>query len=77
MAVKTSAFTGWKLSEEDAEAFLKQVDEGQQNERAQAALVRGRALCKQISERGYSLVEPKKESLLRKTYNRIKYLITK
>ena len=77
MAVKTSPFTGWRLSGKDAEAFVRQIDESQPNVRAQHALLRGRALCKQISEKGYSSVTPKKETLLKKAYNCIKRFITK
>lgn len=78
MAVKTSTFTGWKLSGKDAEAFVKQVDESRQNERAQAALLRGRDLCKQISERGYTSVKPKKEkSLFKRACDQVKSFITK
>lgn len=77
MAVKTSTFTGWRLSGEDAEAFLKQLDESQPNVRAQEALSRGRALCKQMAEKGYSSVNPKQETMLKKAYNCVKRFITK
>jgi len=77
MAVKTSPFTGWRLSGKDAEAFVRQVDESRPNVRAQEALSRGRALCKQMAEKGYSSVNPKKETMLKKAYCCVKRLITK
>lgn len=77
MAVKTSPFTGWKLSGKVAAAFQKQVCESQPNERAQAALMRGRALCKQITEKGYSSVKPIKESFMKKACGTIKRIFAK
>jgi hypothetical protein len=77
MAVKTSPFTGWRLSGKDADAFARQVDESRPNVRAQEALSRGRALCKQMAEKGYSSVNPKKETLFKKAYCCVKRLITK
>ena len=77
MAVKTSPFTGWRLSGKDAEAFVRQIDESRPNVRAQEALSRGRALCKQMAEKGYSSVNPKKETMLKKAYCSVKRLITK
>lgn len=77
MAVKTSPFTGWRLSGKDAEAFVRQVDESRPNVRAQEALSRGRALCKQMAEKGYSSVNPKKETMLKKAYCYVKRFITK
>jgi hypothetical protein len=77
MAVKTSPFTGWRLSGKDAEAFVRQIDESRPNVRAQEALSRGRALCKQMAEKGYSSVNPKKETMLKKAYSCVKRLISK
>lgn len=77
MAVKTSTFTGWKLSGSDVDAFLKQIDESQPSARAQEALSRGRALCKQMAEKGYSSVNPKKETMLKKAYCYMKRCMTK
>ena len=64
MAVKTSTFTGWKISGKDTEAFLKQINEGQPNALAQESLSRGRALCQQIEKTGYTPVQPKKITIL-------------
>lgn len=75
MAVKTSTFTGWRLSGKDADAFLEQINESHSNKRAQQALVRGRALCKQIAEKGYSSVKPKKESFFKRACKYAKELI--
>ncbi len=63
MAIKTSPFTGWKLSGKDVEIFLKQVDDSRPNVRAQEALVKGRALCSQIGKNGYSPIKPTKTTL--------------
>lgn len=77
MAVKTSTFTGWKFSGKDAEAFVKQIDEGRPNALAQESLVRGRVLCKQMQESGYSSLKPKKVNVLKAAYSRVKQLILK
>lgn len=53
---KISPFTGWRFSGKDADAFVRQIDEGRPNIRAQEALSRGRALCKQMTEKGYIMV---------------------
>lgn len=77
MAVKTSPFTGWRLSGRDADAFVKQIDESHPNVYAQDALVRGRALCKEMSEKGYSLITPNKENFFKTVCRHIKKLIRK
>jgi len=76
MAVKTSPFTGWKLSGKDADAFLKQVNESVPNQRARDALERGRALSKRIAEKDCS-VKPQTVSLLKKVCINIKKLLAK
>ncbi len=68
--------TFWRLSGKDAEAFAKQVDESVPNTYAQAALQRGRMLCKQMADNGYSSVKPKKVSIIVKAFNYIKRHIT-
>ena len=62
MAIKTSTFAVWRLSGKDAEAFVRQIDNGRPNLRAQESLLRGRVLCQQIEKIGYTPVQPK-ESL--------------
>jgi hypothetical protein len=76
MAVKTSTFTGWKLSGQDADAFVKQTNESQPNKRAQQALMRGRAIYKQITETRCFFVAPEKKSLLKKVRDFVKQLAT-
>ena len=44
MAIKTSTFSGWRLSGKDADAFLEQVNNAKPNPLAQASLDRGRKL---------------------------------
>lgn len=77
MSVKTSTFTGWRLSGKDAEAFSKQVEESQPNRLAQEALSRGRALCEQMATHGYSSVNSKKETIFEKVFCSIKRLVKK
>lgn len=60
MAIKTSTFSGWLLSGEDADAFLKQISDPKPNKRAQAALRRGRKLMKEYDKSGYVILNPKK-----------------
>jgi hypothetical protein len=72
MAVKTSPFTGWRLSGRDADAFSKQVNESRPNERAQESLMRGRALCKQMEDKGYSSVNQNKATIFKKACRYIK-----
>jgi hypothetical protein len=60
MAIKTSTFSGWRLSGKDAEAFLKQISDSKPNPLAQAALERGRKLMDEYDEKGYVVVYPRK-----------------
>ncbi len=77
MAVKTSPFTGWRFSGKDAKAFIRQIDEGQPNIRAQESLSRGRVLCKQMEKSGYTSVTPIKVNVLKTAYLCIKQFISK
>lgn len=77
MAVKTSPFTGWRLSGKDAEAFVRQIDESRPNIRAQEALLRGRAICKQMAEKGYSSAQPEKRAMPKRVYCFVKRLVSK
>lgn len=62
MAIKTSTFSGWRLSGKDAEAFLEQVN----SELAQATLARGRKLdtfsrselAEEYLKNGYVIIKP-------------------
>lgn len=53
MAIKSSTFSGWRLSGQDAEAFLKQISETTPNPQAKAAVLRGRASAKEYIAKGY------------------------
>ncbi len=60
MAIKTSPFSGWRLSGKDANAFLEQVNNAQPNPLAQAALDRGRKLMSEYDQKGYATICPRK-----------------
>jgi len=60
MAIKTSTFSGWRLSGKDAEAFLDQVNNAKPNPLAQAALDRGRKLMAEYDRKGYVTFQPQK-----------------
>ena len=60
MAVKTSTFSGWRLSGKDADSFLKQVNDAEPNPLAQAALDRGRKLMAEYDKKGYVTLNPRK-----------------
>jgi hypothetical protein len=60
MAIKTSTFSGWRLSGKDVEAFLKQISNAKPNPLAQAALERGRKLMDEYEEKGYVVLYPRK-----------------
>jgi len=53
MAIKTSTFSGWRLSGKDAEAFLKQISDPTPNPLAEAAMARGRPLAEEYLAKGY------------------------
>jgi hypothetical protein len=60
MAIKTSTFSGWRLSGEDADAFLKQINDPTPNPLAQAVIGRGRNLAEEYLAKGYVVMSPKK-----------------
>lgn len=62
MTIKTSTFSGWELSGEDAETFLKQINDPTPNPLAQATLMRGEKLAKEYLENGFVLMNPKEYS---------------
>lgn len=65
MAVKTSTFSGWRLSGKDADAFLNQISDPMPNPFAQAAITRGRPLAEEYLAKGYVTFSPiKKEKKL-------------
>ncbi len=61
MAIKTSTFSGWRLSGKDADAFLKQVNDPTPNPLAQAAIARGRPLAEEYLAKGYATFSPIKK----------------
>ena len=58
MAVKTSTFSGWRLSGNDADAFLNQINDSAPNPLAQAAVARGRSLAEEYLAKGYATFSP-------------------
>ena len=56
MAIKTSTFSGWRLSGKDAEAFLKQIDNPEPNPAAESALERGRPIAEEYLAKGYAII---------------------
>jgi hypothetical protein len=63
MAIKTSTFSGWRLSGKDAEAFLKQISDAKPNPLAQTALEHGRKLMDEYDEKGYVVLYPRKDEI--------------
>ncbi|HEV2614673.1 MAG TPA: hypothetical protein VGV92_08205 [Gammaproteobacteria bacterium] len=57
MAIKTSTFSGWRLSGEDADAFLKQISDPRPNPLAQAALKRGEKYAKEYIKKGFFTIK--------------------
>lgn len=66
MAIKTSTFSGWRLSGKDAEAFLKQVDDSRPNPLAQDTFARGKQLAKEYLDKGCVHIRPKKSQIFNK-----------
>lgn len=61
MAIKTSTFSGWRLSDKDADAFIKQINDAKPNPLAQAALARGRPLAEEYLAKGCVTFSPRKK----------------
>lgn len=61
MAIKTSTFSGWRLSGKDADVFLKQINDSTPNPLAEAAIMRGRPLAEEYLEKGYVTFGPLKQ----------------
>lgn len=67
MAIKTSTFSGWRLSGKDADAFLKQINNPVPNPLAEIAIARGRPLAEEYLAKGYAtFTSLKKEKPLKK-----------
>lgn len=52
MAVKTSTFSGWRLSGKEADTFLKQVKESPSNPRAREAFANGLPMAEELLSKG-------------------------
>jgi len=61
MAIKTSTFSGWRLSGKDAEAFLKQVENPERNPVAQNAIKRGKKSAQEYLKKGFAVISSKKK----------------
>lgn len=59
MAIKTSTFSGWQLTDEHAEALLKHIDDPTPNPAAQAACERGDLLAEEFLKNGYVRMKPR------------------
>ncbi len=62
MAIKTSTFSGWRLSDKDADTFLEQINKAKPNPSAQAAIKHGRKLMAEYDEKGYVTLSPRTKS---------------
>jgi len=61
MAIKTSTFSGWRLSGKDADAFIKQINDPAPNVYAQAAVKRGQKLANEYLSKGFVSINPKRD----------------
>ena len=53
MAIKTSTFSGWQLTGEDAKAFERQIENCNSNSYAVGAVLRGEKLAGEYLQKGY------------------------
>ncbi len=60
MAIKTSTFSGWRLSGKDADAFLAQISGTNPNAFAQETLRNGEAFLKEYQKTGRVILRPQK-----------------
>lgn len=63
MTIKTSTFSGWRLSGKDAEAFffLEQIKNAKPNPLAQETLRRGEKLAREYLANGFVILRPTKK----------------
>ena len=61
MAIKTSTFSGWRLSGKDAETFSRQVNNPVQNPKAKAAIKRGKKLAEDYLAKGCVVITLEKK----------------
>ncbi|MDO5215739.1 hypothetical protein PSM96_12425 [Legionella pneumophila] len=67
MAIKTSTFSGWRLSGKDADAFLKQLKNATPNPNAKAAIANGRPLAEEFLAKGHVVFGSQKNPSLKKS----------
>lgn len=60
MAIKTSTFSGWRLSGQDADAFLAQIREVKPNPLAQETLRSGEKFLIEYQKTGRVVLRPQK-----------------
>ena len=58
MAIKTTPFSGWHLSGEEAATFIKQAEDVTPNPSAKLAIENGQALAKEYIQKGYVTLSP-------------------
>ncbi|MFO9453187.1 hypothetical protein SDB20_01890 [Legionella pneumophila serogroup 1] len=58
MAVRSSTFSGWRLSGKDADAFEKQIKSPKPNAMAREVVVRGRPLAEEYLNKGFVRINP-------------------
>lgn len=62
MAIKTSTFSGWRLSGKGAEAFLNQINDPTPNPLAQASYERGKKLAEEYLAKGFVRLKSAKKN---------------
>lgn len=62
MAIKTSTFSGWKLSGKDAQTILHQVESPAPNPMAKNAIKRGEKLAKEYLSKGFVVLSSSKKA---------------
>lgn len=67
MTIKTSTFSGWRLSGKDAKAFLKQINNPEPNPAAEAALERGRPMAEEYLAKGYATIRIQRKNHSKKS----------
>jgi len=63
MGIKTSTFSGWRLSGETADAFLAELHSTKPNRQAKETLRLGDKLMKQYKEKGYVVLKSRKNNV--------------
>jgi len=61
MGIIKSTFSGYQLTGEDAEAFIRQISNPEPNLYAEAAIQRGEPLAREYIKNGFVVIKPTKE----------------